>query len=128
MNYTNWKKEKDKVSENEYFSVSEWCNDSGQYTIEERGKYFQVVKIPEPTTDEKKAIKRNERDRYLNDIQWRVERYDSQVKLGITPNDSEEVYMSILAYQQYLRDVPQQPEFPNIEIQDFKKWGDQHGL
>lgn len=52
MDYTNWKKEKDKVSDNEYFSVSEWCNDSGQYTIEERGKYFQVVKIPEPTAEE----------------------------------------------------------------------------
>lgn len=76
----------------------------------------------EPTEEEKKAIKRNERDRYLNDIQWRVERYDSQIKLGITPNDNEEVYMSILAYQQYLRDIPQSAGFPDVEIKTFEEW------
>jgi len=62
------------------------------------------------------------RDMYLHDIQWRVSRYDSQVKLGITPNDSEEVYMSILGYMQYLRDIPQEPSFPDVEIKTFEEW------
>lgn len=65
MDYTNWKKEKEKVSDNEYFSVSEWCNDSGQYTIEERGKYFQVVKIPEPTAEEQARFEIAELKQYL---------------------------------------------------------------
>lgn len=77
---------------------------------------------PAPSLDEKKKAKREERDGYLNDIQWRVERYDSQVKLGVTPNDSEEVYMSILRYMQYLRDIPQDPAFPDVEIKTFEEW------
>ena len=55
------------------------------------------------------------RDMYLHDIQWRVSRYDSQVKLGITPND-------ILGYMQYLRDIPQEPSFPDVEIKTFEEW------
>ena len=54
--YTNWKILKSDLDEKqeEYTTVAEWCNESGQYTIEDDGTYYKVVAIPEPTppTDE----------------------------------------------------------------------------
>ncbi len=104
--------------------AAEWCNANNAKIIETTTgstRTFEIVSA-EPTVAEKKEIKRIERDYLVNDIQWRVERYEGQVKLGITPNDSEEEYMSILRYVQYLRDIPQDPEFPNIEIKSYEEW------
>lgn len=54
--YTNWKILKTELDEKqeEYTAVAEWCNESGQYTIEDDGTYYKVVALPEPTppTDE----------------------------------------------------------------------------
>lgn len=61
---------------------------------------------PEPTEEEKKQSVRAIRDGYINGIMWRVERYKSQKELGIETNDSDETYIKILQYQQYLRDYP----------------------
>ncbi|MBQ9271104.1 MAG: hypothetical protein IJ218_02415 [Alphaproteobacteria bacterium] len=56
-NYTNWKILKIDADEkaDEYAEVAEWCNQNGQYTIEDDGEYYKVVALPEPTppTDEK---------------------------------------------------------------------------
>lgn len=124
MDYTNWKKEKDKVSDNEYFNVADWCNESGQYTIEERGKYFQVVKIPEPTAEEQQKTIKDICSEYINNISWRVERYNTQKALEIETSDSEETYFSILRYMQYLRDYDKQSgEWWTEAPKTFEEWG-----
>lgn len=54
--YENWKILKTELDEHteEYSAVAEWCNENGEYTIEDDGTYYKVVKLPEPTppTDE----------------------------------------------------------------------------
>lgn len=65
---------------------------------------------------------RQERDELLNSILWRVERYNQQKQLSISTSDSDEEYMKILEYIQYLRDIPEQETFPNISIKSFEEW------
>lgn len=65
---------------------------------------------PEPTVDEKKALVRGVRDQYINDIEWRVSRYRDQVEINVDTTDTEETYLQILHYMQYLRDYPESSE------------------
>ena len=105
--------------------AADWCMENNAKISEIEPingvRRFQIV-ADIISVDELKSQKRNQRDFYMTGIQWRVERYDSQSKLGIETNDSEETYMSILRYMQYLRDIPQEPAFPNIDIKTFEEW------
>ncbi len=66
------------------------------------------------TKDEYMMRLRAERDRRIEAIQWRIERYSQQIAAGIVTNDSADWYCAALVYIQALRDVPQQPKFPEI--------------
>ena len=75
--YENWKILKSEASEkaDEYSQVAEWCNDGGEYHIEDTGEYFEVVKNPEPTppTDEEiKAVRIAELKQRLADTDYVV--------------------------------------------------------
>jgi len=109
-------------AQEEYTAVAEWCNESGKYSIEDDGTYYKVVALPEPTPADKGAQVRAIRDAYINDIEWRVSRYRDQKELGRETDDDEETYLSVLEYMQYLRDIPEQPDFPNIEVLTFDEW------
>ena len=52
----------------------------------------------------------------------KVERYETQKAAGIETTDSAETYRNYLLYLQYLRDVPQSENFPNIEVLTFDEW------
>lgn len=69
-----------------------------------------------------KNKKRQERDNKLNAVIWRIERYEQQLKLGIKTLDTEKTYYGLLRYVQYLRDIPQQDAFPNINILTFEEY------
>lgn len=84
-----------------------------------------------PDTDEKviefqKAKKSNQvksiRNQYLSDTLARCDRYEKQKAAEIETTDSAETYRNYLLYLQYLRDIPQQLEFPNIEVLTFDEW------
>lgn len=81
---------------------------------------------PKPTKEEKEANVRSVRDSYINGIEWRVSRYRDQVELEIPTNDTEETYMQILRYMQYLRDYPESSAkwYENNPL-DFESWCDQ---
>lgn len=81
--------------------------EGGAWTYE---KIPEPQPAPEPTEDEKKANIRAIRDSYLNGIEWRVSRYRDQKELGIETADSDEEYIKILQYMQYLRDYPESAE------------------
>lgn len=71
--YTNWKVLKKDLPEKqeEYTAVAEWCNESGQYTIEDDGTYYKVVALPEPTPPSDEEIRQMR-------IQYRREHIDDQ--------------------------------------------------
>jgi hypothetical protein len=55
---------------------------------------------------------RQKRDKLINDVVWRIQRYESEVRLGITTTDSIVV---LDTYVQKLRDITKQPDPFNIE-------------
>lgn len=64
-------------------------------------------------TDEQRAEEiRSKRDGLIDDIMWRVERYQTQMALGVPTTDSETQYRAVLAYIEELRQVPEQAGFP----------------
>ncbi len=79
-------------------------------------------KVIEQQNIEKSNQVKSIRNQYLSDTLSRCDRYEKQKSAGIETTDSEETYKNYLLYLQYLRDVPQQLEFPNIEVLTFDKW------
>ena len=58
---------KDNMDWDKYADEANWCNESGMGTIEDKGAYYEVVPIPQPSLDELKAAKlvelKGERDK-----------------------------------------------------------------
>ena len=74
------------------------------------GRWYLAEYVPSKPIDEKKAEVRAVRDVYINGIEWRVSRYRDQVELKIETTDTEETYIKVLQYMQYLRDYPESSE------------------
>lgn len=55
---------------------------------------------------------RSERDEIINSIQWRIQRYESEVRLGLDPTED---IVKLDQYIQDLRDITKQPDPFNIE-------------
>lgn len=55
---------------------------------------------------------RNERDRLIGNVLWRVQRHEQQIALGETPSEDNATYLALLQYIQDLRDVPQSQSDP----------------
>ena len=63
--------------------------------------------------EQKASEARAERDRRINAIRWRIERYQMQEAAGLETTDTAEHYKAILLYIQALRDIPEQAGFPD---------------
>ena len=74
---------------------------------------YRLEEIPAPTTDELAAQKRLERDNLLA----QTDKY----MLSDFPI-TEEKLAQYKAYRQYLRDLPEQAEFPSVELLSFEDW------
>ena len=80
------------------------------------GAWYLKGYAPEKPTEEKAAEARAERNRRIDAIQWRIERYQTQEAVGIETTDTVEQYKALLLYVQALRDVPEQTGFPDAII------------
>ena len=99
-------------SNKEYADLAVYCNENGLVVVD-KGDYLEAVNPPEPTDEQKAAEARAERDRRINAIRWRIERYQTQAAAGLETTDTAEHYKAILLYVQALRDVPAQAGFPD---------------
>ena len=99
-------------SNKEYADLAVYCNENGLVVVD-KGDYLEAVNPPEPTDEQKAAEARAERDRRINAIRWRIERYQTQEAAGLETTDTAENYKAILLYVQALRDVPEQAGFPD---------------
>lgn len=85
-------------------------------------EYQEKPKDPEPPTEEERWASltseqkaeelRAKRDGLIEDVMWRVERYQTQKALGVSTADSDDNYRAVLAYLEELRNVPEQAGFP----------------
>jgi hypothetical protein len=89
----------------------EQCNTSGRWYI--------AGKMP---AEEKAADLRETRDFMLSSLDWRFDRYREQKILGIETTDSEQDFIDLLQYKQYLRDITKDPTFPDIQIKTFEEF------
>lgn len=76
------------------------------------GQWYLKGYAPEKPVEQKAAEARAERDRRIDAIRWRIERYQTQAAAGLETTDTAEQYREILLYVQALRDVPEQAGFP----------------
>ena len=79
-------------------------------------------KVIEQQNIEKSNQVKSIRNQYLSDTLARCDRYEKQKAIGLDTTESEDTYRNYLLYLQYLRDVPQQLEFPNVEVLTFDEW------
>lgn len=113
--YENWKLAKANLDKNidQYSAVAEWCNESGQYHIEDDGTYYKTVKNPEPSIDELKAQVRAVRDNYLQETDF--------TQLPDAPFTTEEK-AQYAQYRQYLRDYTNGQNWGLSNPKTFEEW------
>lgn len=76
------------------------------------GEWYLKGYAPEKPVEQKAVEARAERDRRIDAVRWRIERYQTQEAAGLETTDTAEQYKEILLYVQALRDVPEQEGFP----------------
>lgn len=110
VKFANWKA----VNDSNLISVS---IGNGTYRLEEQVMYEKTIEV---LAQEKRA----ERDSLINSITWRIERYNEQSFLGIKTTDDEFTFKRLLQYREYLRNIPEEKDFPNTTIKSFThfKW------
>ena len=92
----------DSVEEDMEHTVADYLQVNGEY----------VLTSSDEAIEQKAAEARAERDRRIEAIRWRIERYQTQAA-GLETTDTAEQYREILLYVQALRDVPEQAGFPD---------------
>lgn len=106
----------DEVIEDTEHTVNDYtlCNDEYLLNTDE--------KVIEQQNIEKSNQIRSIRSQYMSDTLSRCDRYEKQ-KSGLLPTtDTYDIYLNLLKYLQYLRDVPQSENFPNEKVLTFDEW------
>lgn len=110
----------------EYAKMAEFCRENNFEIEDKRPEYFEIVEAKKLSDEEiynqKANAVRSIRSEYMAETLNKVERYETQKNAGIEATDSAETYKNYLLYLQYLRDIPQSENFPNIEVLTFDKW------
>ena len=88
------------------------------------GRWYLKGKMP---AEEKAADLRETRDFMLSSLDWRFDRYREQKILVIETTDSEQDFIDLLQYKQYLRDITKDPAFPDIQIKTFEEFNTNKG-
>ena len=77
------------------------------------GNWYLAGYAPEKPTEQTAAEVRAERDRRIDAVRWRIERYQTQEAAGVATTETAEQYQALLMYIQALRNVPEQDGFPD---------------
>ncbi|WP_321939813.1 phage tail assembly chaperone [Paraburkholderia sp. J8-2] len=69
-----------------------------------------------PSGDALAELKRVERNAAITATDWIVARHQDELALGGATTLTAEQYATLLAYRKTLRDLPEQAEWPNVEL------------
>ncbi len=105
-----------------YARMVEYCRQNGCQIADMRPEYFEVAAGATETAAEKAAKVRAKRDEYLNAALAKADRYEKQLAADLPPTDSAETYRQCLYYLEYLRNIPEESDFPEVEVLDFENW------
>ena len=106
----------DEVIEDTEHTVNDYTLYNNEYLLNTDEKVIELQNT------EKSNQVRSIRSQYMSDTLARCDRYEKQKAIGLDTTESEDTYRNYLLYWQYLRDVPQLENFPNIEVLTFDKW------
>jgi hypothetical protein len=106
----------DVVEISEALFLSAICNPAPGKTLahDEQGLPY-LVDAPEPLPD-LAAQERAWRDSELSALMWLRERHRDQLEISEAPTLTVEQFNELLVYMQALRDWPQSPDFPSVEM------------
>lgn len=68
------------------------------------------------TDEEKASYHRAKRDELINAELWKLQRHEQEKALNLPTTLTDKQYTALLKYIQLLRDLPQQPNFPNTVV------------
>jgi len=79
----------------EYAGVAVWCNQHGA-TIEDRGDYYEVIEVPESSSEEKQKFEMETRltelHTYLDSTDWYCARYiDAGVEIPVEVKEQRQM-------------------------------------
>lgn len=92
----------DSLEEDTEHKLSDYIHCAGEFVLTSSAEAIE----------QREAEVRAERDRRIDAVRWRIERYQTQEAAGLETTDTAEQYKVILLYVQALRDVPEQEGFP----------------
>ena len=126
LGYKLYCNEKGEYDYEEYSKMVDFTVTNGYEILDKRPECFEIVEPKKPTQEELEAQNANRvrsiRSEYMAETLNKVERYETQKAIGLDTTESEDTYRNYLLYLQYLRDVPQSADFPNIEVLTFDEW------
>lgn len=126
LGYKLYCNDKGEYDTDEYSKMVDYVVANGLEILDKRPEYYEIVEPKKPTQEELDAENANRvrsiRGEYMAETLNKVERYETQKAAGIETTESAETYRNYLLYLQYLRDVPQSADFPNVEVLTFDKW------
>ena len=126
LGYKLYCNDKGEYDTDEYSKMVDYVVANGYEILDKRPECFEIVEPKKPTQEELDAQNANRirsiRGEYMAETLNKVERYETQKAAEIETTDSAETYRNYLLYLQYLRDVPQSADFPNIEVLTFDEW------
>ena len=80
-----------------------------------------VLTTSDPAIEQYKAQKRAERDTKIETYEWRLSRYERQKAIDAETTDTEETYLNLCHYIQYLRDITKQDKWWELELKEFEE-------
>lgn len=126
LGYKLYCNDKGEYDTDEYSKMVDYVVANGLEILDKRPEYFEIVEPKKPTQEELDAENANRvrsiRGEYMAETLNKVERYETQKAIGLDTTESEDTYRNYLLYLQYLRDVPQSENFPDVEVLTFDKW------
>ena len=86
------------------------------------GEYIKFEVYQKKINDIQIETMIDRRKELIDSVLWRVQRYEQQNRLGIETDDTYDTYTNILIYIQYLRDMTENKQYPNISLLTFEDW------
>ena len=99
----------DKVEEDADHQVADYVHCDGEF----------VLTTSDTAIEQNKAQKRAERDAKIETYEWRLSRYERQKAINVETTDTEETYLDLCQYIQYLRDNTKQDKWWELELKEF---------
>lgn len=101
----------DKVEEDADHQVGDYVHYDGEF----------VLTTSDTAIEQYKAQKRAERDAKIETYEWRLSRFERQKAINVETTDTEETYLDLCQYIQYLRDITKQDKWWELELKEFEE-------